>query len=141
MNNFSGMGRLGKDPEGINTTSGTLIVTFSLAITRRFKNKQTDEYETDWLTCKAFGKTAEFIMKHFRKGSMMAVVGSVQSRSWDDNETGKKRYATEIIVEQVFFCGSKSESRNTEPAQTTTDNSDLPFPLTDDDGAALPFDL
>lgn len=143
MNNFTGMGRLGKDPETKSLTSGTMVCNFSLAIRRRFKNKQTDEYDMDWLSCTAFGKTAEFIDRYFRKGDMIGVVGSVQTRSWEDNE-GKKHYATDIVVEQAHFCGSKSDNGSGSyqaPAQTQVAQQPQGTLFPDADDTSLPFDI
>jgi len=140
MNVFTGIGRMGKDPESKPTQSGSAIVKFSIAINRRFKNSQTNEYETDWLNCVAFGKTGEFVAKYFRKGAMIGIVGSVQTRNWDDTE-GKKHYATEIIVEQAHFCGSKQDGggRAQPAAQGQVDASGAFFPEPDD--TSLPFDI
>ena len=136
MNIFTGMGRLGKDPEIKTLQSGTMVCNFSMAISRRFKNKQTDQYDTDWLNCTAFGKTAEFIERYFHKGDMSGVVGSVQTRSWD-GEDGKKHYATDIVVDQAHFTGSKSESKPTYMPETPEPQG---TPLPDSD-TQLPFDI
>jgi len=133
MNNFSGIGRLTKDPELSYTPSGSVAVCkFTLAINRKFKNAN-GEYEVDFLNCVAWRKTAEFIAQYFNKGQMMGVTGSVQIRPWEDKE-GKKRYTTEIIVDGADFCGSKSggdgNSRASEPATAAAcdmPDTDLPF--------------
>lgn len=136
MNIFTGMGRLGKDPELKALNSGTMVCNFSIAISRRFKNKQTDQYDTDWLNCTAFGKTAEFIDRYFHKGDMIGVVGSIQTRKWDD-QNGTTHYATDIVVEQAHFTGSKAESKPAYVPETQPAQGD-PFP---DDDTRLPFDI
>ena len=73
--------------------------------------------QADFINCIAWRKTGEFIARYFQKGSMIAVVGSIQTRSWDGND-GKKQYATEVIVDEAYFTGSKSES-------STGGNTDL----------------
>ena len=108
MNKVILMGRLTKDIEMRQTPNGVSLVRFSIAVTRRFKNSN-GEYDADFINCVAWRKTGEFIARYFQKGSMIAVVGSIQTRSWDGND-GKKQYATEVIVDEAYFTGSKSES-------------------------------
>ena len=116
MNKVILMGRLTKDIEMRQTPNGVSLARFSIAVTRRFKNSN-GEYDADFINCIAWRKTGEFIARYFQKGSMIAVVGSIQSRSWDGND-GKKQYATEVIVDEAYFTGSKSES-------STGGNTDL----------------
>ena len=108
MNKVILMGRLTKDIEMRQTPNGVSLVRFSIAVTRRFKNSN-GEYDADFINCVAWRKTGEFIARYFQKGSMIAIVGSIQTRSWDGND-GKKQYATEVIVDEAYFTGSKSES-------------------------------
>ncbi|MCL2610882.1 MAG: single-stranded DNA-binding protein [Defluviitaleaceae bacterium] len=107
MNKAILMGRLTRDPEVRYSQSAEpiAIVRFAIAINRRFKRD-----ETDFIDCVAFGKTGEFINSYFKKGAMIAVEGSIQTSSWDDKESGQKRYRTEVIVDQAHFTGSKNES-------------------------------
>ena len=138
MNKAILMGRLTRDPEMRTTQSQLPVASFTIAVDRRFKNAN-GEKQADFIPIVAWRQQAEFVSKYFHKGSRIVVVGSVQTRNWEDNE-GNKRYATEVIADEIYFGDSKSGASNTEPAQTTTDNSDLPFPLPDD-GTDLPFDL
>lgn len=108
MNKVILMGRLTKDIEMRQTPNGVSLARFSIAVTRRFKNSN-GEYDADFINCIAWRKTGEFIARYFQKGSMIAVVGSIQTRSWDGND-GKKQYATEVIVDEAYFTGSKSEN-------------------------------
>ncbi len=116
MNKVILMGRLTKDIEMRQTPNGVSLARFSIAVTRRFKNSN-GEYDADFINCVAWRQTGEFIARYFQKGSMIAVVGSIQSRSWDGND-GKKQYATEVIVDEAYFTGSKSEN-------STGSNTDL----------------
>lgn len=135
MNKFIFLGRLTKDPEARNTTTGTAVATFTLAVNRKFA-KDGEEKQSDFFNCTAFGKTAEFVSRYFKKGQQVLVEGRIQNRSWED-ETGAKRYATDFIVEDTYFADSKnmSENRvnnqdNTEGGQdyiTIDDTTDLPF--------------
>ena len=123
MNKVILMGRLTKDIEMRQTPNGVSLARFSIAVTRRFKNSN-GEYDADFINCIAWRKTGEFIARYFQKGSMMAVVGSIQTRSWDGND-GKKQYATEVIVDEAYFTGSKSEN-------STGSNTDLSDSSIDD---------
>ena len=108
INNVVLMGRLTAAPELKTTQSGISTVRFSVAVERRY-NKQGDERQTDFIDCVAWRQTAEFVSKYFNKGSMIAVIGSIQTRSYED-KNGNKRKAVEVQVDNVSFCGSKSET-------------------------------
>ncbi|MDF2865834.1 MAG: ssb2 [Clostridia bacterium] len=136
MNKFQFMGRLTKDPEVRNTTTGTQVTSFSLAVNRKFAG-QNGERQTDFFNLTAFGKTAEFCSKYFRKGAQVLVEGRIQNRTWEDT-TGAKRYATDFIVEDTYFADSKREGSGANGAI----NSDIPSDgeyITIDDTADLPF--
>ena len=125
MNKVILMGRLTKDPEIRYTQNNTPVCNFTLAVDRRFsKDKQ-----ADFINCQAWQKTAEFISKYFQKGSMIAAVGSIQTRTWEDSE-GKKRYITEVIVDEAYFTGSKSKTETDKATDTWLpdyEDDDLPF--------------
>lgn len=116
MNKFIGMGRLTADPELKMTQSEKAVTTFNVAIDRPYKG-QNGEKQTDFLPVVAWGKTAELVTKYFRKGSMIAVEGAVNIRSYTD-QNGAKRYVTEINAEKVHFCGSNSQTSNANEAST-----------------------
>lgn len=123
------MGRFTKDPELRSTGQGTSVASFSLAVDRDFKG-QNGERETDFINCVAWRQTAEFICNYFKKGSMAIVEGSLQTRPYEDAE-GKKRSATEVIVNNIYFGESKKDEA---PAPTITPENIL---SADDD--SLPF--
>lgn len=108
INNVVLMGRLTAAPELKTTQSGISTVRFSVAVERRY-NKQGEERQTDFVDCVAWRQTAEFVSKYFNKGSMIAVVGSIQTRNYED-KNGNKRKAVEVQVDNVSFCGSKGET-------------------------------
>ena len=114
------MGRLTRDPELKATPSGTALCNFSVAIDRKFV-KQGEERQTDFINCVAWSNQAEFVSKWFTKGRMINVVGRVQTRSWDDAE-GKKRYATDIVAEEINFCGDKSNANATSSSSASNYN-------------------
>ena len=107
-------GRITADPELKQTPSGVSLVTFSLAVNRRFGSRdgQNQQPEADFFRITAWRNTAEFIAKYFRKGSAICICGSIQNRSWTD-QNGQERYVTDIIAEEANFV----ESRNTQDGQ------------------------
>ena len=116
MNKIVLVGRLTKDPEARSTSAGFTTVNFTVAVTRNFKNKE-GNYEADFLPCVAFRAQADFVTKHFKKGSLIGVEGRVQTRNYDAQD-GTKRYVTEVVVENVEFVGGKNDS-----SSSATDNS------------------
>ena len=122
MNKIILVGRLTKDPEIRSTSAGFSTANFTVAVNRRYKNKE-GGYDADFLPCVAFRQTADFIGKFFKKGSLIGVEGSVQTRSYDAQD-GTKRYVTEVSVENVEFVGGKNESSST--ASTNDDFVDAP---------------
>ncbi|MBR2010555.1 MAG: single-stranded DNA-binding protein [Clostridia bacterium] len=105
-------GRLTADPELKQTQSGIAVVTFTLAVNRRFQARSGDNtaqaQQADFITLVAWRQTAEFISKFFKKGSALCVTGSIQTRSWQDNQ-GQRRYATEVVVDEAMFVDSRNE--------------------------------
>lgn len=108
MNKAILVGRLTADPELKATTNGVNVCSFSVAVNRRFA-RAGEERKADFINCVAWRQTAEFICNYFAKGRMIGLVGSIQTRDWTDNE-GKKRYATEVIVDEAYFTDSKPSS-------------------------------
>lgn len=102
------MGRLTRDPEFRQTTSGIPSCRFSVAVNRSYKNKQTGERveETDFIDCDAWRQQAEFISRYFAKGSMILVEGQLRNNNWTDNN-GVKHYTMRVQVDNVSFCESK----------------------------------
>ena len=99
-------GRVTADPELKHTPQGIPVCSFSIAVNRRSKDGQAP---ADFINCQAWRATAEFISRYFKKGSSICLVGSIQTRTWNDQQ-GNKRYATEVIADEAFFVDSKSES-------------------------------
>ena len=99
-------GRLTADPELKTTPSGISVTSFTVAVNRRTRN---EDAQADFLNVTAWRQTAEFVTRYFRKGSSICVVGSIQTRSWID-QNGQKRFATEIVADEAFFVDAKSES-------------------------------
>lgn len=102
-------GRLSADPDLRTTQNGTPVCSFTLAVQRNIKSG--DEYPTDWIDCVAWKGTAEFICKYFQKGQLMAVNGTLQTRSYEKD--GVKRKATQVLVQNANFCESRRDSNPT----------------------------
>lgn len=133
------MGRLTKDPELRTTQNGTSVTSFTVAVDREYV-RQGEERQTDFINVVAWRQTAEFVSRYFRKGSMIAVQGSIQTRNYEDRH-GNKRTAVEVIADKVSFCGSKAESGNSAPVDAQANASDYTVINTNDSGEDddLPF--
>lgn len=108
LNHIVIMGRLTRDPELRRTQTGTAVASFTLAVDRDFKDKQTGERDTDFIDVVAWRQTAEFVSRYFSKGRMAVVEGRLQIRDWTDKEGGKRRSA-EVIADNIYFGDSKRE--------------------------------
>lgn len=140
LNKIFIMGRLTRDPELRHTQSGTAVASFSLAVDRDFKDKQTGERATDFIDVVAWRSTAEYVSRYFTKGRMAVVVGALQIRAWEDKEGNKRRNA-EVVADNVYFGDSK---RETQPEGNAPESSLPPaksggFEEIGDDDGNLPF--
>lgn len=124
MNLFMGIGRITKKPELRYTQSNLAITKFNLAINRDTKNKQ-GEYDTDFINCVAYGKTAELIDKYLVKGSQIAIEGKIQTGSYEKD--GKKTYTTDIVVERFTFLEKKATQEATQTEIVQKAMSDNPY--------------
>ena len=109
MNLITLTGNLGRDWEQANASM--TIAKNSLAVRRDFKNKQTGEYDTDWIPLTAFSKTADTLMKYTGKGSKILVIGKLQTNNYTDKQ-GNKRTSYDVIVDRFEFLDSKSDNQN-----------------------------
>lgn len=136
MNKVILVGRLSKDPELRVTQSGVSVCSFSVACDRRFV-KEGEERKADFINCIAWRQTGEFVSKYFAKGHRIALEGSLQTRDYTDNE-GKKRYVTEVLVDNVEFCQSKAENATGSNFESNATAADIDgfMPIEDED---LPF--
>ena len=121
------VGRLAADPELRHTASGVAVTSFTLAVSRNY-SRQGEERQTDWIDVVAWRNTAEFVCKYFAKGSPIGVDGSIQTRSYTDRD-GNKRTAFEVVAENVFFAGGKSQKPEDQYKEFDMDDNgdDLPF--------------
>lgn len=127
-------GRLTAEPELKTTQSGLSVVSFSIAVNRRYTTGA-QRSETDFFNVTAWRQTAEHISRYFHKGSSICIVGSLQTSSWT-NQKGEKQFRTDIIADEVMFVDSKSERTTLVPTNTNAPmpnfeeiptDSDLPF--------------
>jgi single-strand DNA-binding protein len=105
------LGNVGKDPEIRTTAGGMTVASFSLATADRAKD-QTGNWvdKTEWHNLVCFQRTAEIVRDYVKKGSQIFVEGKIQTRSWDDKESGQKKYKTEILVNELSLLGGRGDS-------------------------------
>ena len=107
------LGHVGKDPEIRSTNSGSLVASFSLATTDRQKDGQGNwQDKTEWHNLVAFNRTAEIVRDYVKKGDKLYIEGKIQTRSWDDRDSGIKKYRTEIFILDVNFASGRSEQQD-----------------------------
>jgi single-strand DNA-binding protein len=110
VNKVTLLGNVGKDPEIRSTAGGTMVANLTLATSDRQKDAQGNwQDRTEWHNLVAFTRTAEIVRDYVKKGSKLYIEGRIQTRSWDDKESGQKRYRTEIIVNELVLLSSREE--------------------------------
>jgi single-strand DNA-binding protein len=115
------IGHMTADPELKQTPSGLSVCSFSIGISRRY-TKAGEQAQSDFINIVAWRQTAEFIARYFRKGNAICVCGSLQTRTWTDNN-GNKRYATEVVADEASFVERKSDSPRNDDYQTPAFNA------------------
>lgn len=110
------IGNMTADPELKNTQSGISVCTFSIAVNRKFSKE--GEQACDFITIQAWRQTAEFVTRYFKKGKPILVCGQLQTRTWTDKD-GNKRYATEVVADEVSFVGNKESSTEAKSEPST----------------------
>lgn len=137
MNKVELIGNLTRDPEARNTQSGITCCAFNIAVTRRFKNQQTGKHEADFFDIVAWRQLGDLCMKYLKKGRKVAVVGSLQSRTYEAQD-GSKRTAVSVVADEVdFLTPRQSEASEgdsgaipanlAEAGYTSADDGELPF--------------
>jgi single-strand DNA-binding protein len=140
------VGNLGKDPEVKYTPSGTAVAKFTLATNERYKDKEGQwQDRTEWHNLVAWARTAEIAGEYLKKGRTVYVEGSLRTSSWDDKESGQKKYKTEIVVNDLVLLGGRDAGEEgggrsrvaaagfdqrvpeREPASATITDDDIPF--------------
>jgi single-strand DNA-binding protein len=124
------LGNVGKDPDIRTTQGGAIIANFSIATEDKRKDAQGNwQAETEWHNCVAFKRTAEIVRDYVRKGSKVYVEGKGVTESWDDKQTGAKRYAHKIVVFELILLSGKDEQNKA--SNTTTTAPDESETITD----------
>ncbi len=122
LNQVSIMGRLTADPELRHTPNDVAVTTFTVAVNRSYV-KQGSERQADFIDVVAWRNTAEFVCRYFKKGQMIAVTGSIQTRTYQDRE-GKNRKAVEVVADNVYFTESRNNSGNSSAGNNSSYNTE-----------------
>jgi single-strand DNA-binding protein len=110
VNKVTLLGNVGKDPEIRSTPGGVMVASFTLATSDRQKDAQGNwQDRTEWHNLKAFNRTAEIVRDYVKKGSKLYIEGKITTNSWDDKESGQKRYRTEILVNELVLLSGREE--------------------------------
>ena len=102
------VGNMTADPELKQTTTGTSVCSFSIAVNRRFTKAEQGQQTVDFINIVTWRQSAEFVSRYFKKGNPILVCGQLQTRTWTDNQ-GVKRYATEVVADEVSFVGPAAQ--------------------------------
>lgn len=137
MNKVFLIGNLTRDPELSTTNSGISVCRISIAVSRRFANADGSR-ETDFFNVVAWRAIAENCAKYLKKGSKIAVMGSIQNRSYEGND-GNKHYTTDITAEEIEFLSTKGDSSTGAESPAPSDNGDTGLQPIEDDDNTLPF--
>ena len=138
------IGRLGKDPEVRSTPSGQTVCRFSLATDEKFTDRNGEKQErTEWHNIVVWGKLAEICGQYLRKGKLVYIDGAIRTDSWEDKESGQKKYRTEIVAQNMKMLDKKGDDEGgsyggggyagarksgaAAPAQEVEDDDDVPF--------------
>ena len=133
------MGRLAQDPEVRHTQSGVTVCSFTLAVDRDIKDKQTGERKTDWIPVTAWRGTGELVSRYLHKGDSIVVVGRLEIQEWTDRQ-GNKRTTPNVSAENVYFTGGRrQETAQSYQRQEHEDQQEQNFEALDDDQTELPF--
>ncbi len=139
LNRIILMGRLTRDPELRRTQNGTAVTSFSIAVDRDFKNKDTGEKSTDFIDIVAWRQSAEFVCDYFSKGRMAVVEGRLQIRDWTDKD-GNKRRSAEVLADNIYFGDSKRDGDAVGGSYTGGQTAQSgEFREIDEDDGELPF--
>ena len=139
LNQIFIMGRLARDPEVRHTQSGVTVCSFTLAVDRDIKDKQTGERKTDWIPVTAWRGTGELVSRYLHKGDSIVVVGRLEIQEWTDRQ-GNKRTAPNVSAENVYFTGGRrQETAQSYQQQEHEDQQEQNFEYLDDDQTELPF--
>ncbi len=112
------IGNMTADPELKQTTSGTSVCSFSIAVNRRFAKADQGQQSVDFINIVTWRQQAEFVSRYFKKGNPILICGQIQTRTWNDNQ-GQKRYATDVVADEVSFVASQSATQGVAQPQAS----------------------
>ena len=112
------IGNMTADPELKQTTGGVSVCSFSIAVNRRFAKADQGQQNVDFINVVTWRQQAEFVSRYFKKGNPILVCGQLQTRTWNDNQ-GQKRYATEVVADEVSFVASANQTQGPAGAQSS----------------------
>ena len=141
LNRIILMGRLTRDPELRHTQTGTAVASFTLAVDRDFKDRNSGERATDFIDIVAWRQTGEFVSRYFAKGRMAVVEGRLQMRDWTDKD-GNKRRSAEVVADNIYFGDSKAAAKQSEGNANERDFPPEPqqnYTEQDEEDGELPF--
>lgn len=134
LNKVMIIGNLGADPEMRYLPSGSPVTNLRIAVSRRWKSREgEDREETEWFTVNCFDRLAEIANEYLSKGKQVYIEGRLRTRSWDDQQTGEKRYRTEVVATDMVMLGQRGEagagmeSRGASMAAENTEFDNMPF--------------
>jgi single-strand DNA-binding protein len=141
LNKVMLIGNLGRDPEVRSTPSGQTVTTFSIATSRKWKNRDGQQQdETEWYNIEAWGRLAEICGQYLQKGSKVYIEGRGKTDSWDDKESGQKRYKFKVVAQEMKMLDSRGSGGSdldsgapggggysSGPPQAGPDDDDIPF--------------
>ncbi len=113
------IGNMTADPELKQTSAGTSVCSFSIAVNRRFAKADQGQQNVDFINIVTWRQQAEFVSRYFKKGNPILVCGQLQTRTWNDNQ-GQKRYATEVVADEVSFVAPQGTVNNVQPSGNAT---------------------
>jgi len=132
------LGNLGRDPEVRQTASGTVVANFSLATSRRWNNRDGERREkTEWHNVVCFARLAEIVGQHLTLGRQVFIEGRLQTRSWEDRQTGDTRYRTEVVAQKLQMLGQPGDAGAAVPKAPPADPTEDLGPEPEDDD--IPF--
>ena len=113
------IGNMTADPELKQTTGGISVCSFSIAVNRRFAKADQGQQNVDFINIVTWRQQAEFVSRYFKKGNPILICGQLQTRSWNDTQ-GQKRYATEVVADEVSFVASATQTPGAQPGMAPT---------------------
>jgi single-strand DNA-binding protein len=143
VNKVTLLGFIGKNPEIRSTSGGTLVANFSVATTERYKDRDGKQAErTEWHNIVAFARTAEIVRDYAKKGTLLYLEGKLETKSWDDKETGHKNYRTQIVISRINLLpsGAGKSSDSSTPADSGIQEDECQSTsYSDESGSEIPF--